>query len=230
MELTKRPIEPVRIMPAKGKLMQRSVEGLHVIVNSQVPPYILDQIILGKPAVIQFREKVQNGLSLEEIAEQASKMQQRLAGSGILFAVNDHVQLAVASRADIVHVGQSDMSGNKVAKRVTPDMIFGVSVDTIDQAFEAQKNGASYVGVAYENSKFTKPDVKVVGPKVLQDISQVIDIPVIAIGGITLSNAARVMNHGSRGFAVAGEVIRSSDPYKCVLALKQIIYQYKKSR
>jgi thiamine-phosphate pyrophosphorylase len=208
--------------------MYRSPEGLHVIVHTQVEPFVLEEIIAAEPAiiVIQLRDK---DATLDQIAEYGTKIKQQVAGSGILFAVNDHVSTAIKIGADIVHVGQNDMPADKVGESLPDDMQFGVSATTISEAQFAERHGASYIGYGpVYQSNVTKPDTIPVGLEGLSVVSSALGIPVIAIGGINQANAELVMKNKAGGLAVAGEVIRSSDPRGKASALQRIIYQYKK--
>lgn len=206
--------------------MAKTVEGLHVVIDTQIEQAVLAQIIEAQPAAIQLREKGLSKEVQERIADFGSDLRQRLKDSDTLFVLNDHVSLGVRLGANIVHVGQNDMPANKVAKLLTSDMGFGVSVQTTEQGLIAQQEGALYVGLPVWPSLKTKLDALPEGLERVSLISSALNIPVIGIGGIKRGNAHLVMRQGARGIAVAGEVNRARDPKDSALALKQIIFQY----
>jgi thiamine-phosphate pyrophosphorylase len=209
-----------------GFFMRRTVEGLHVVIDTHIDNNIRDEIIAAQPAVIQLREKGDLTENQERIADFGSDLRKLLHGSDILFALNDHVALGVHIGADIVHTGQNDMPVEEVGKYLKSGMEFGISVQNAEQGLLAQKHGASYVGLPVWSSEYTKSDTRPEGLEAVSTISDYLSIPIIGIGGIKQSNAHLVMQHHARGLAVAGEVTRSSDPKESVLELQGIIYQY----
>lgn len=206
--------------------MSKTVEGLHILVPTSVDTDILDEIIAAEPEVIQLRDKK---VSDEELSDYASDLKQKLKTSETLFVVNDNVRLAIAVGADGVHVGQQDMPADEVNKNLKTGMLFGVSATTIVEARYASQNGAAYIGYGpLYQSEVTKPNTLPVGMEGLTVLTKRLQTPVIAIGGIRRNNAEGVMQQGSNGLAVAGEVNRSSNPYESIKGLQKIIYQYKK--
>ena len=107
------------------------------------------------------------------------------------FVINDNVEIAKEIDADGVHVGQSDMEAGNVRKILGDDKIIGVSAQTVEQALLAQKHGADYLGVGAVFKTGSKDDADDVSHDELQKICEAVDIPVIAIGGISARMALR---------------------------------------
>lgn len=125
--------------------------------------------------------------------------------------INDDVQAALLSGADGVHVGQRDESCKRARQVLGPDAIVGVSVQTLDQALDAQAAGASYLGVGAIFPTRTKTDADLVSLEVLRTISESVAIPVVAIGGITLDTLPLLMFSGVEGVAVVSALFAAQD-------------------
>ncbi len=128
--------------------------------------------------------------------------------------MNDRVDVALAIDAEGVHVGQSDMPCDVTRKLVGPDKIVGVSAATIDEAKKAEKDGADYIGTGAVFPTATKDDAPKITKKDLKEIVDSINIPVVAIGGITLDNAHELIDTGIAGLSVVSAIMSSDDPKK----------------
>ena len=113
--------------------------------------------------------------------------------------------------ADGVHVGQHDMEAGQVRSKVGPNMILGVSAQTVEQALRAQAAGADYLGVGAVFPTGTKDDADAVSYDTLRDICQAVDIPVVAIGGITKDNVHTLAGSGICGIAVVSALYAQPD-------------------
>lgn len=127
------------------------------------------------------------------------------------FLVNDSVEVARRAGADGVHVGQRDMPADKVRALLGPGCIVGVSAQTVEQALEAERRGADYLGVGAVFSTSTKRDAAPVSRRTLREICAAVSIPVCAIGGITLENALTLAGTGIAGLAVVSAVFAAPD-------------------
>lgn len=158
---------------------------------------------------IQLREK-----ELDEEAFLAEGMEiARLCQKyQVPFIINDNVDIAIKCGADGVHVGQEDMIASEVRSRVGEDMIIGVSAHTVEEALEAVKNGADYLGVGAVFSTSTKSDVNVMPFETLRDICQAVEVPVVAIGGISQNNLMELSGSGVDGVAVVSAIFGAIDP------------------
>ena len=169
-------------------------------LNGQTLENQVEQAIQGGATFVQIREKE---LDYNAFLEQAQKVKKITDKYHIPFVVNDNVDIAIAIDADGVHVGQKDMEAGQVRQKLGQDKIIGVSVQTVEQALSAQKNGADYLGVGAVFSTSTKLDASEVSFETLQQICSAVEIPVVAIGGISVQNILQLKNSGFSCLAVA---------------------------
>lgn len=162
-------------------------------LNGQTLENQVEQAIQGGATFVQIREKE---LDYNAFLEQAQKVKKITDKYHIPFVVNDNVDIAIAIDADGVHVGQKDMEAGQVRQKLGQDKIIGVSVQTVEQALSAQKNGADYLGVGAVFSTSTKLDASEVSFETLQQICSAVEIPVVAIGGISVQNILQLKNSG----------------------------------
>lgn len=140
----------------------------------------------GGATCLQLREK---DMDMDAFANEAAQIRALCHRYGVPFLVNDSVEVARRAGADGVHVGQRDMPADKVRALLGPGCIVGVSAQTVEQALEAERRGADYLGVGAVFSTSTKRDAAPVSRRTLREICAAVSIPVCAIGGITLENA-----------------------------------------
>ena len=138
------------------------------------------------------------------------------------FFVNDNVEIAVKCKADGIHVGQSDMAAVKVRQQVGEDMMIGVSVHSVEEALEAVRNGADCLGVGAMFSTSTKTDADVLTKEVLRDICAAVDVPVVAIGGISKENILELKGTGADGVALVSAIFAAEDIEKECRILRQM--------
>ena len=144
--------------------------------------------------------------------------------AGVLFIVNDRVDLALALAADGVHVGQDDLPAEIVRRLVGPEMIIGVSAATIPEALAARAAGADYLGVGAIYGTATKLDAgAATGSALLGTIAGAVDLPLVAIGGINATNVAEVIAAGAAGAAVVSAIIAADDPEAAARELQRRI-------
>jgi thiamine-phosphate pyrophosphorylase len=124
-----------------------------------------------------------------------------------LFIVNDHPDIALAVDADGVHLGQDDLPGKEARKIMGNNKIIGISTHTIEQAKEAEENGADYIGFGPVFHTMTKDAGRPKGIEMLPEIKRQVRIPVVAIGGITLENIRPVLGAGADAVAVASAIL-----------------------
>ena len=124
--------------------------------------------------------------------------------------------------ADGVHVGQSDMEAGNVRQLLGPDKIIGVSAQTVEQALLAQERGADYLGVGAVFPTGSKSDAVEVDHDTLRAICQAVDIPVVAIGGISRENVSRLAGTGICGIAVISAIFAQKDIRTSTRELKEL--------
>ncbi len=166
------------------------------------------EIIANGATVIQLREKI---LPLRAFLKVALLMR-KIIETPVLFIINDRIDIAIACQADGVHIGQEDMP-LKIARQILgEDKIIGVSTHSIEQAQEAQKEGADYIAIGPIFSTSSKPNVgPPKGPQIISQIKEMIEIPVVAIGGINLDNMDKTLEAGADGIAVINAVFQEAD-------------------
>ncbi|MBD3291188.1 thiamine phosphate synthase [candidate division KSB1 bacterium] len=178
--------------------------------------------IAGGADIIQLRDKSAPG---KKMYEDAVKIRKLTGETGTIFIVNDRVDIALASDADGVHVGQNDLPASIIRKLIGDDKILGVSAESVDDAVRAKQDGADYLGVGpvYE-ARGSKPDTSAPwGLRLLKDVRAAVDLPIVAIGGIKYENAAEVIRAGAHCVSVISAVVSASDIRKATADLRQLI-------
>jgi thiamine-phosphate pyrophosphorylase len=161
------------------------------------------KLLEGGANIIQLRDKTANDHSFARLAKDMLSLTK--AYNAILI-VNDRVDIAIGIGADGIHIGQEDEQYREVIRRVPENMIVGVSVDTVGQAIDAEKAGATYLGAGAVFPTPSKSDAVLIGLETLSDIVRRVTIPVAAIGGITLENIREVAQTGVRYFAIISAI------------------------
>lgn len=177
-------------------------------LNGQTLYEQVEQALKGGVSFLQLREK-----ELEEQAflEEAKVIQELCKKYQVPFLINDNVELAASIGADGVHVGQSDMAAGAAREKLGPDRIIGVSARTVEEALEAQRQGADYLGVGAVFPTGSKADAVEVDHQVLKEICSAVEIPVIAIGGIGRDNVDQLKGSGICGIAVISAIFAQND-------------------
>lgn len=178
----------------------------------------VERALKGGATFIQLREKE---LDEADFLEEAKEIQKLCREYHVPFVINDNVEIAAAIGADGVHVGQSDMEAGDVRRRLGPDKIIGVSAQTAEQALRAQKHGADYLGVGAVFPTGSKADATEVSRETLEEICRAVDIPVIAIGGISRENVMELKGSGICGIAVISAIFAQKDIEAAAAELKK---------
>ncbi len=182
----------------------------------------VEQAIKGGATLIQLREKE---LSYTAFLEQAIQLKKVTDKYHIPLIINDNVDVAKAVNAEGVHVGQKDMETGVVRQKLGENKIIGVSVQTVEQALLAQKQGADYLGVGAVFSTSTKLDASEVSFETLQKICDAVSIPVVAIGGINAQNIMQLKNSGIDGVAVVSAIFAQKDIIQATKELTNLAKQ-----
>lgn len=180
----------------------------------------VEETLKGGTTFLQLREK---NLSDEEFKSEAEEIKKICAEYKVPFVINDNVELAKEIDADGVHVGQDDMNASNVRQIIGNDKILGVSVQTVEQAILAEKQGADYLGVGAVFSTSTKSDAVEVPYEMLQKICSAVKIPVVAIGGINKSNVNQLAKSGICGIAVISAIFAEKNILEATKELKNIV-------
>ncbi len=172
---------------------------------------VVEAALAAGATAIQLRDKSATSGELVEMAMALRPLVERYAA---LFLVNDRFDVALAARADGVHLGDDDLPVAAVRRVVPRDFIVGRSADTEEAARAAEADGASYLGVGSVFGTLTKPELagEVIGAEQLRRVARSVSIPIIGIGGVTADNAAQVVAAGAAGVAVVAAVMAAPDP------------------
>ena len=183
---------------------------------------VAEAAILGGADVLQLRDKEASSGRLYRVAMQLRKLTR---DANIPFIVNDRLDIALAADADGVHVGQTDLPASVVREIMGPDRILGVSVDTVEEALLAEKDGADYLGVGpVFEARGTKPDAgEPLGVDRIARIRRHCRLPIVAIGGIDAENAGMVRYAGADAAAVISAIGTADDIARAVRRLKGIL-------
>lgn len=158
--------------------------------------------------IIQYREK---NKSTKEMVSEASEIKS-ICGDNAIFLVNDRIDVALAVGADGVHIGQDDMPICTARKLLGAEKIIGLTVHNGDEAIEAEKNGADYIGLGPIFDTSTKKDAgKGIGPAMIREVKSAIRIPVVAIGGINKENCRSVIESGADSLVAISAIVCSDD-------------------
>ena len=179
----------------------------------------IEEAILGGVSVVQIREKTAETLDFYNLAVKVKEITTKY---DIPLIINDRVDIALAIDADGVHVGQSDMPCDVTRRLIGEDKILGVSAATIEEAKKAENDGADYIGTGAVFPTKTKKDAESITKKDLTDIAKSINIPVVAIGGITIENAGELKDTGIAGLSVVSAIMSADDPKKASKKLLNI--------
>ncbi len=200
----------------------RHLTGLYAIIDSQALGgrnhlEVADQLIRGGVKAIQLRDKLSSKDKLLPLAHQLKKL---CSEHGVLFIMNDYLDIALATGADGLHLGQKDLPITVARKLLPIDIILGCSATTVDQATAAESDGADYIAVGSIYPTSSKEKAKVVGLERLRQIRQAVSLPLVAIGGINKDNVAEVVAAGADAVAVITAVLQPKDVAE---AARQII-------
>ena len=183
----------------------------------------VEKALKGGATFVQLREK---NLDRRLFLEEAAAIKELCDSFHVPFVINDDVEIALASGADGVHVGQKDMDVKEARRRLGPGKIIGVSCKTVEQAKAAEAGGADYLGVGAMYPTDTKSDTSQVTVETLKAICRAVDIPVVAIGGIRADRIQPLKGTGADGVAVVSAIFGQPDIEAAARRLKETAEMY----
>ena len=190
------------------------IYGLYVIINIvtqlQHPPLMLaEEVLKGGAKVIQLRAKDSN----KQLISRLSRAMNDLCESNdALFLVNDHADIAASSNSHGVHLGQDDLSIESARKLLNPLQIIGKSNHTFEEVMESHDEGADYIAVGAMYPTTSKKQPNVGGPPLLKRVADRIDLPIVAIGGITPDRIKEVILAGANCICVINPINTAERP------------------
>lgn len=176
------------------------------------------QALKGGVTIVQFREK---NPDKEVFLWEALKIKELCKQYQVPFIINDHVELALEVGASGVHVGLEDTPVCQIRKKVPKDFIIGATAKSVEQAVEAERQGADYLGVGAIFPSPTKKDAKATSVEELGRICDAVKIPVVAIGGLTKDNLSVLEGTPISGVALISAIFGAKDIEKEVMLLKK---------
>jgi len=184
---------------------------------------IVAAAVRGGVTCVQLREKHCSTREFVAEARMVKTMLDTLA-TRVPLIINDRLDVALAIGADGVHLGQTDMAIEDARRLVGPTMIIGISAESVEDALEAQRHGADYLGISPVFATPTKTDTaEPLGLEGIRAIRAAVSLPLVGIGGIHQGNAAEVMRAGTDGVAVVSAIVGANCPRSAAQSLKQQI-------
>lgn len=182
---------------------------------------IIEEAIKGGTTIVQLREKT---ASTKEFYDLALRVKEITSRYDVPLLINDRIDIALAVDSEGVHIGQDDMPADIAREIIGDDKILGVSASTVEEAKKAEIDSADYIGSGAVFPTATKDDADSVSKEELKEIVDSIDIPVVAIGGITVENADTLKGSGIAGFSVVSAIMSAEDPKEASEKLKEIYF------
>lgn len=177
--------------------------------------------VAGGVTCVQLREKQ---CRTREFVDEALALKPLLKDCNIPLIINDRLDVALAVEADGVHLGQDDMPITMARAIAGSSLIIGISAESTEDALRAEQEGADYIGISPVFATPTKTDT---GPPLgldgVRKIREVVDIPLVGIGGINELNAAEVIAAGADGIAVVSAIVSADDPAAATRTLKSLV-------
>ncbi len=192
-----------------------SIKGLYVLTDENLISesdlnHCVEQAIIGGASVVQYRNKK---TPYQAKVAQAESLLQICNLHSVPLIINDDIGLCADIGADGVHLGQSDGDISDAREHLGSEAIIGITChNSIKLALDAQEAGADYVAFGRFFPSNTKPDAQPAQLAILEQASKMLEIPSVAIGGITKDNAAKLIEAGASSIAVAGSVFSDPDP------------------
>ena len=167
---------------------------------------IAAQMIEGGIDLIQLRGK---NKSIEELVELSKELHQLTAKSATPLIVNDYAEVASSTPVEGVHVGQDDDSIEVVRQKVARDILVGKSTHSLEQALDAQSEGADYIGFGPIFATPTKPDYAPIGLEGISRVHAEVNLPIFCIGGINIDNLQSVIDAGAKRVVMVSALLKA---------------------
>ncbi len=174
------------------------------LMSSETLEESVEEAVIGGASVIQLRDKEASGRQLYETALALRRITDRYQ---VPLIINDRVDIAIAAGAAGVHLGQTDLPAAAARKLLGKERLIGVSTANPQEAAQAVRDGADYLGVGAMFATATKTNTRPVTMETLAAIRAAVDVPIVVIGGIGMENAAQFRETGINGLAVVSAVV-----------------------
>jgi thiamine-phosphate diphosphorylase len=212
------------------KHLFRGIPPLYLISDTSISNLthreICRKALANGVKVIQIREK---SMSKRELFKEAMYIRRLTQRHNAIFIINDYVDIAYLVDADGVHLGQDDLPLRETRRVIGKDRFIGISTHTLKQAIEAEKEGADYIGFGPLFYTDTKEAGQPKGINSLKKVRRHVDIPVVAIGGITMRNFKEVLDAGADAVAMISGILKG-DIEANIKGFLTELRQFQKSR
>lgn len=178
---------------------------------------VVDKACAGGATIVQLREKNRSGREYLDLAIKTKAVTDKY---GIPLIIDDRADIALAADAAGVHVGQSDLPVYAARKIMGKEKIVGATAKTVEQALEAQRQGADYLGVGAMYPTTTKVITVLTKPETLRAICAAVDIKVNAIGGLNKDNLEIIKGIPVDGICAVSAIMKADDPLEAAKQLK----------
>ena len=192
-------------------------------IGNRSMPEEVEKTLKSGATCLQIREK---NISYDEYVSKSIELRKICNKYNVPFIVNDNIEVALASGADGVHVGQKDILNKNVRSIIGSDKILGISANSIELAIAAEKAGADYIGVGSIQLSPTKGESKILSTEYVNEICNSVSIPVVAIGGINEQNILRLKGIGIAGVVVISAVFGKEDVAEATYKLRKLVDEY----
>jgi thiamine-phosphate pyrophosphorylase len=211
--------------------MQKSINlDLYLVTDRDLSrgrslDWVVEKAAKGGVTIVQLREKE---METREFIEEAQRIQKILKPYNIPLLINDRVDVALAIGADGVHLGQKDMPYQMARKLLGDEAIIGLSVESIEQAKEANQFDVDYIAISPVFTTPTKGELtEELGIEGVKEISQLSKHPAVGIGSIKTHNAQDIIQAGADGVAVVSGICSEDDPEQAASELRKKVQQGK---
>lgn len=221
------------MMTLKDRMALFAAGDLYVVISEDFcagrsPIKVLSQVLRAGVSLVQLREKFSTD---EELYWRALQFRELCSAMNALFILNDRIDIALATGADGVHLGQDDLPVETV-RSLAPELIIGASSHSLQEAVSAQEAGASYVNIGPIFATQTKAHSGgALGPEAIEAITPHLVVPWTVMGGIKASNVDQVLERGAKQVAVVTAVTAADDvSAACAVLREKILDRWKSAR
>ena len=182
----------------------------------------IEAAVRGGAAIVQLREK---RLEDDAFLAEARRFAALCHELGAVSIINDRPDIALAAGADGVHVGQDDLAAGRARALLGPGKLLGVSAHSRTEALRARAAGADYLGVGAAFATGTKADARPISRETIRAVTAAVDIPAVAIGGVSRENILELRGLGLAGVAVVSGIFGQKHPEAAARALRALVEQ-----
>lgn len=183
-----------------------------------------EELLQGGAKIIQYREKSRD---MKKLFKEAKELRELTQKYNAIFIVNDHLDIALLVDADGIHIGQDDLPISEVRKVLGKNKIIGISTHNLQEAEDAVKNGADYIGVGPIFHTDTKKDAgNPLTLKFLEEVEANITLPYTVIGGIKEHNLDEVLSRGAKSVCLISELICNKNTFEITKRINEKIKSY----